>query len=189
MREASSAPSRMRRLSRRLSAVLLSTVMVGAGLTAIAGSAQAANPGFIRNVAYNQCLDLAGGSFADGTPIGKSGCEPGASRMWHFEYVGLKEVDDIYLDAFWIRSALPGKCVDIHNNGTRSGETAEQQPCNPNDYAQLWFKDIGGTQAVTLLNLNAHGDVIDRALDAPPSGAVRIWSWNHTDVQRWDLPA
>ncbi|WP_067454272.1 RICIN domain-containing protein [Actinomadura macra] len=63
-------------------------------LTADPASAGAGPPDNLifqfKNLQYNQCMDLANGNTADGTPIGKYDCVQGTNRLWYFESFGVK---------------------------------------------------------------------------------------------------
>ncbi|GAA0376603.1 RICIN domain-containing protein [Micromonospora gifhornensis] len=83
----------------------------------------------LTNAAYNQCLDVEGGSGDDGARLLQYGCHGEVNQQWR-----LQPVDG---GAILLVAVHSGKCAQVHGGGTAAGDDVTQAPCNGNP-AQRW---------------------------------------------------
>ncbi|SEE10784.1 Glycosyl hydrolases family 18 [Streptomyces sp. 2231.1] len=148
-------------------AASLAVLTLSAGLFA-AAPAQAAT-GAITGLS-GKCLDVAGASSADGTPVQLYDCNGTGAQQWT---VG----SDGTLRAL-------GKCLDVTGNSTADGAKAQLWSCTggPN---QKWTV----TAAHDIVNPQA-----DKCLDVTGNSSangtrVQIWSCGGGANQKWNAPA
>ncbi|MFD9094761.1 lectin [Streptomyces collinus] len=148
-------------------AALSLTASLATGLLT-ASPAQAAT-GTVTGLA-GKCLDVAGASSADGTPVQLYDCNGTAAQQWT---VG----GDGTLRAL-------GKCLDVTGNSTADGAKA-----------QLWTCTGGANQKWTV---TAAHDIVnpqaDKCLDVTDNNSangtrVQIWSCGGGANQKWNAPA
>ncbi|MEJ3745652.1 ThuA domain-containing protein [Actinomycetes bacterium KLBMP 9797] len=115
-----------------------------------------------------KCVDVTGGSSADGTKIQLWTCNGGTSQRWTVNGSTLRALD---------------KCMGIAGGGTANGGLVQLQTCNGTG-AQNW-------------NPGANGSLVNpqsgRCLDANGGGSADgtqliIWSCHGGTNQRWTLP-
>ncbi|TCB91012.1 hypothetical protein E0H26_26370 [Micromonospora zingiberis] len=83
----------------------------------------------LTNAAYNQCLDVEGGSGDDGARLLQFGCHGEVNQQWRLQPVG---------DGSTLLVAVhSGKCAQVHDGGTAAGDDLTQAPCDGNP-AQRW---------------------------------------------------
>jgi lysophospholipase L1-like esterase len=114
-----------------------------------------------------KCLDVNGGSSADGTPVQIWSCDNSAAQLW---------------------SALPdgtlravGKCLDATGRGTANGTKVEIWTCN-GGANQVWQAYNGGYR----------NPVSGRCLDDPASATtdgtqLQLWDCNGNANQKWAM--
>ncbi|MGV9757426.1 ricin-type beta-trefoil lectin domain protein [Streptomyces tricolor] len=116
-----------------------------------------------------KCLDVAGGSSADGTAVQLYDCNGSAAQQWTVQGDGS------------VRAL--GKCLDVAAGSTADGAKVQLYDCNGTG-AQRWSYDA------------ATGDVVNTAADkcldvtdnAPANGArAQIWSCTGAANQKWTL--
>ncbi|MFD8371703.1 lectin [Streptomyces sp. NPDC059688] len=148
-------------------AASLAVLTLSAGLFA-AAPAQAAT-GAVTGLA-GKCLDVAGASSADGTPVQLYDCNGTGAQQWTVGSDGT------------IRAL--GKCLDVTGNSTADGAKAQLWSCTggPN---QKWTV----TAAHDIVNPQA-----DKCLDVTGNSSangtrVQIWSCGGGANQKWNAPA
>ncbi|GGM21071.1 hypothetical protein GCM10011608_02110 [Micromonospora sonchi] len=83
----------------------------------------------LTNAAYNQCLDVEGGSGDDGARLQQYGCHGEGNQQWR-----LQPVDDGTMLLVAVHS---GKCAQVRDGGVAPGDDIVQAPCDGNP-AQRW---------------------------------------------------
>ncbi len=116
-----------------------------------------------------KCLDVSGGSSADGTKVQLWTCNNSAAQRWTVSGTTLRAL---------------GKCLDAAGAGTANGTKIQLYTCNGNG-AQNWVPRADGT---------IQNPVSGRCLDVSENRAVdgqQIHLWDcHTGAnQKWVLPA
>jgi GH43 family beta-xylosidase len=126
-----------------------------------------------------KCLDLAGGSTADGANVQQWTCNAGANQRWRFE--------DQADDNSRLVSVASGKVLDVANCNSADGTGIRQWSWlnNTCQRFQPVYTASGGW--VRLVN-RATGKVADVANCSTADGAdVRQWSWLNNNCQQWQL--
>ncbi|MGW7285920.1 ricin-type beta-trefoil lectin domain protein [Streptomyces sp. NPDC054847] len=118
-----------------------------------------------------KCLDVAGGSSADGTPVQLWDCNGSAAQRWTIRSDGSVQ-------------AL-GKCLDVTSGSTADGAKVQLYTCNGSG-AQQWRHEAGSGD---LVNVPA-----DKCLDASDNSSAngtraQIWSCTGAANQKWRLQA
>jgi chitosanase len=115
-----------------------------------------------------QCVDVAAGGTANGTPIQLYDCNGTAAQAWT-------------VDATDGSIRALGKCLDVTAAATANGATIQLYDCN-NTGAQKWSLTNGA-----LINTGS-GKCLD-VTDRNPANGTRlpIWTCNNADNQRWTL--
>ncbi|MEU9700701.1 ricin-type beta-trefoil lectin domain protein [Streptomyces sp. NPDC047981] len=115
------------------------------------------------------CLDVAGGSSADGTPVQLHQCNGSAAQNWTLHPDGT------------VRAL--GKCLDVTGGSTADGAKVQLYTCNGTG-AQRWRHEPA---AADLVNVAA-----DKCLDATDHSSAngtraQIWSCTGAANQKWRL--
>jgi glucosylceramidase len=118
-----------------------------------------------------KCLDVAGGSSADGTAVQLWDCNGSAAQRWTLRSDGSVQ-------------AL-GKCLDVTSGSTSDGAKVQLYTCNGSG-AQQWRHEAGSGD---LVNVPA-----DKCLDASDNSSAngtraQIWSCTGAANQKWRLRA
>ncbi|MFK4598361.1 ricin-type beta-trefoil lectin domain protein [Streptomyces pristinaespiralis] len=118
-----------------------------------------------------KCLDVAGGSSADGTAVQLWDCNGSAAQRWTLRSDGSVQ-------------AL-GKCLDVTSGSTSDGAKVQLYTCNGSG-AQQWRHEAGSGD---LVNVPA-----DKCLDASDNSSAngtraQIWSCTGAANQKWRLQA
>lgn len=139
-----------------------------AGLGAAPTSAQAAT-GQITGIG-NMCVDVAGASSANGTPLQLHYCTGNAAQQW-----------DVRADGT-IRAL--GKCMDVRAGGTDSGTPVQLYDCNGTG-AQRWSVN----SAHDIVNVAAN-KCLDAAGRSSADGTkLQIWTCTGNSNQKWNAPS
>ncbi|WP_197517504.1 glycoside hydrolase family 66 protein [Microbacterium karelineae] len=114
------------------------------------------------------CLDVAGGSTANGTAIQLWSCADVPAQDWTFENGQLKAL---------------GRCLDLEAGGTSNGTLAHLWDCNTSP-SQQWERTA---------HSQYHNAASGRCLDADGEGTadgtrVHIWDCHTGPSQKWTLP-
>jgi hypothetical protein len=155
-------------------------VRLGATLDGPSGET-AATPASYRIVNRNsgKCLEIAGGSSADGASARQSACTGASNQRWRFE--------DLADDTSRVVNVGSGKVLDVADCATADGADIRQWSWLNNTCQRFRpvVTDQGGW--VRLMNINS-GKVADVADCATADGAnVRQWSWLDNTCQQWRL--
>ena len=125
-----------------------------------------------------KCLDVSGGSTADGGDVIQWTCNGGASQKWTFSDPGDESSK--------VTNVNSGKVLDVSNCGTTDG-TNIQQWSWLNNKCQKWKLEYVTTDYVRIVNVNS-GKVADVANCGTTDGTdVRQWSWLNNNCQLWQL--
>ncbi|WP_049578906.1 ricin-type beta-trefoil lectin domain protein [Streptomyces sp. SBT349] len=118
-----------------------------------------------------KCLDVAGGSSADGTPVQLQGCNGSAAQRWTVGADGT------------IRAL--GKCLDVSAASTANGAPVQLYGCNGTG-AQRWSYDPATHDVVNL----AAGKCLDVTGNTSADGTrTQIWTCTGAANQKWTLSA
>ncbi|MEU6405123.1 ricin-type beta-trefoil lectin domain protein [Streptomyces sp. NPDC046985] len=128
----------------------------------------AGSTGAVKSAIAGKCIDLPGGSSANGTPVTLYDCNGGTNQVW-------SAYSDGSLHAV-------GKCLDATTHGTTDGTPLELWDCNGGTNQQ-WQPYDGGYR----------NPVSNRCLDDPGAAAangtqLELWTCNGTVAQVWSLP-
>ncbi|ROP31986.1 PQQ-dependent sugar dehydrogenase [Couchioplanes caeruleus] len=127
-----------------------------------------ARTGAIRGLA-GKCLDVAGGSPADGTKIQLYTCNGTAAQTWTVS-------PESTIKAL-------GKCLDVAGGGTANGTRAQLHTCNGTG-AQAWSARTDGT-----IRNPQSGRCLDVSANNPADGQqIHIWDCHGAANQKWVLP-
>ncbi|MFF8448026.1 RICIN domain-containing protein [Streptomyces leeuwenhoekii] len=121
------------------------------------------------HAASDKCLEVAGGSKADGALVQMYTCNGGAHQKWQIDGDALVNVNS-------------GKCLDVKGAGTANGTVIEQWTCKQNG-AQQWEYTTHGT---TQLKNTGSGKCLDMHTYANSQDAW-LWACNGTDPQKFDI--
>ena len=117
----------------------------------------------------DKCVDVAGASSANGTPIQLYDCNDSAAQRWSVTADGTLE-------------AL-GKCLDVASGATANGSATQLYECNGTG-AQQWEAQPDGT-----LRNERSGRCLDAAGASSENGTrLIIYDCHGGANQRWDLP-
>ncbi|MCU7825452.1 family 16 glycosylhydrolase [Kitasatospora sp. DSM 101779] len=141
------------------------TMVVDYVRASTSGGSQAAGP--IRGIG-GMCVDVAGGSSADRTPIQLHNCTGNAAQQWTVGNDGT------------VRAL--GKCLDVSGGSTADGAAVQLYTCNGTN-AQKWTY----TAAHDLTNVGAN-----KCLDATGGSSadgtrLQTWTCNGTNAQKWTV--
>jgi GH43 family beta-xylosidase len=141
----------------------------------------AATPTSYRIVNRNsgKCLEVAGGSTADGANIQQWTCNGGTNQRWRLE--------DLADDTSRLVNVATGKAADVADCGTADGVDIRQWPWlnNTCQRFRLVYTNTGGW--MRLVNQNS-GRVADVADCGTADGVdVRQWTWLNNNCQQWSL--
>jgi glucosylceramidase len=128
--------------------------------------------GPIVSAANGKCLDVTGGSTADGTLPQMWTCYAGsANQTWTVSSDGT------------VRAL--GKCLDVQNNGTADGAVVHLWTCYPGLASQTWTVTAGRD----LMNAGAN-KCLDITNNNQTDGAkLQLWSCTGAANQKWTTPA
>ncbi|MDU0289906.1 ThuA domain-containing protein [Saccharothrix longispora] len=118
--------------------------------------------------ASGKCVDVDGGSSADGAKVQLWTCNSGANQRWTVTGTTVRALD---------------KCMEVSGSGTANGSVARLWTCNGGG-GQNWTAGAGGS----LVNPQS-----GKCLDASGAGSADgtqliIWSCHGGANQRWTLP-
>ncbi|MBN9683458.1 MULTISPECIES: M57 family metalloprotease [unclassified Corallococcus] len=129
----------------------------------------AAVPSLVSGLASNRCLDVTGGSSAQGTSTQLWECNGTAAQQWTLTAQGE------------LRSNLaPNLCLDVADGNPAQGTRVQIWGCN-GTAAQRWTR-VGSTLQ-SGLGANLCLDVFNA--DTTPGTRIQIWACNGTNAQNW----
>jgi hypothetical protein len=124
---------------------------------------------FRSGVTANRCLDVTGGSTAQGTSMQTWECNGSAAQEWFLTTRGE------------LRSALaPNLCLDVANASTAPGTRVQSWECN-GTAAQKWTISAGQVRSALGSNLCLDVDNAGTAMGTK----VQLWECNGTAAQAW----
>ncbi|MEJ3741671.1 pectinesterase family protein [Actinomycetes bacterium KLBMP 9797] len=111
------------------------------------------------------CLDVAGGSTANGGLIQQWGCGAGqANQQWR--------VVDQGSGQFHLAAVSSGKCLDVPGWSTSSGVPLQQWSCGGSQTNQLWRFVASGSGTYQVVNVNSGLCVSDKDASTASGAAV-----------------
>jgi GH43 family beta-xylosidase len=155
-------------------------VRLGTTLDGPAGETAATPTGYrIVNRNSGKCLEVAGGSAADGANIQQWTCNGGANQRWRLE--------DLADDTSRIVNAATGKPADVANCSAADGAGIRQWTWLNNTCQRFRLIYTATNGWVRIVNQNS-GRVADVANCSTADGAdVRQWTWLNNTCQQWSL--
>ncbi|MCZ4099403.1 alpha-N-acetylglucosaminidase [Streptomyces sp. So13.3] len=116
------------------------------------------------------CVDITGGSTADGTPLQLYGCNGTTAQRWTVSADGTLRAN--------------GKCMDVRGGAVTPGTVVQLYTCNGTP-AQAWTPRSDGT-----LRNTKSGLCLDAGGGSSANGtALIIWTCTGNVNQRWSLPS
>lgn len=150
------------------------------------GSSGGGSGGFaarVKSVNSGKCLDVSGGSVADGANVQQWSCGSQPNQQVNFKPVTGKP--NVYTLSF----THSGQCLDVEASGTSNGTNMIQWPCNGASNAlnqQFKLESLGGGEY--RLTAEHSGKVVDVSGVSYDNGAsVHQWKWVNGANQRWTL--
>jgi len=121
------------------------------------------------------CMDVEGGSEADGALVQQYTCNGSAAQRWKVTSVG----NDVYE----LVSQASGKCLDVNGGSDASGAAVQQYTCN-GSAAQHWVVDDRGGGKYRLIAQTGSGKCLDvRGGSAENATKLQQYSCNGSDAQ------
>lgn len=154
-------------------------VRLGASQTGPSGEPSAVAATYtLTNRNSGKCLEVAGGSSADGANVQQYACNGGAHQRWRLEDLG----DDTHR----LLNVSTGKVLDTENCSAADGADLRQWSWLNNTCQRFRFVATDGGH-VRILN-QATGKVADVADCSTADAAdVRQWTWLNNACQQWRL--
>ncbi|ELS52984.1 family 43 glycosylhydrolase [Streptomyces viridochromogenes] len=154
-------------------------VRLGASLTGPSGEPSSASTTYtVVNRSSGKCLDVAGGSTADGANVQQWACSGGNNQKWRLEDLG----DDTHR----LVNVATGKVLDTANCSSADGADLRQWSWLNN--ACQRFRFIATDSGHVRIANQATGKVADVADCGTADGTdVRQWSWLGNNCQQWRL--
>lgn len=126
------------------------------------------------------CVDVAGASTANGTPIGPFPCNNQFNEQWIYQngqFLGLGTVG--------FGSSGVNKCLSVHGSSIVPGAGVELDTCVSGNGFQLWFVEGSGPLS-DLVNL-ATGFCLDSRGEIGAGLQLAVEPCNKSAGQQWDL--
>ncbi|MEV7279272.1 RICIN domain-containing protein [Streptomyces sp. NPDC093111] len=165
--------TRTRNIGRTVAAGAAALALAGTSLLMSAGSASAANgtyPTYVINNTSGMCLDVGGGSGANGASVIQWACNGGNNQKW-------------LLRDGQLVNAASGKCLDIPG-GQGAGARLVQWACNGGGN-QHW-RAMGDNYGETYVNDATGGLVLEIPGATTSAGAhASVWYYNGGQHQIW----
>ncbi|WDV55423.1 family 43 glycosylhydrolase [Streptomyces coeruleorubidus] len=126
-----------------------------------------------------KCLDVAGGSSADGTNVHQWSCNGGANQRW--------KVEDLGDDTSRLVNAATGKVLDTAECSAADGADLRQWSWLNNKCQRYRLVYTASDDYVRIVN-ESTGKVADVTDCGTANGAdVRQWTWLNNNCQQWKL--
>ncbi|GAB2842246.1 hypothetical protein GCM10027074_05890 [Streptomyces deserti] len=154
-------------------------VRLGAALAGPSGEPAATSTTYtLTNRNSGKCLEVTGGSAADGANVAQYGCNGGANQRWRLEDLG----DDTHR----LVNVATGKVLDTAECSSADGADLRQWSWLNNTCQRFRFVATDGGY-VRIVN-QATGKVADVAnCSTADSADVRQWTWLNNACQQWRL--
>lgn len=155
-------------------------VALGVTLSGPAGETAATPTSYrIVNRQSGKCLDVAGGSTADGANVLQWACHNGNNQSWRIE--------DLGDDTNRLVNVHSGKVLDVNNCGTGDGVNLQQWSWLNNNCQRFRLIVSAAEGWVRLVNASS-GKVADVTDCGTADGVnVRQWTWLDNNCQQWQL--
>jgi hypothetical protein len=123
-----------------------------------------------------KCLDVSGGSTADGANVQQWDCNGSPAQQW--------QLSNIANNVYEIRSSTTfNECLDVNGGGTANGTNVQQWGCN-GTVAQQWAIWSLGNGQYRLMPQTAANECLDVSGGAPDTGAnSQEWTCHGTAAQ------
>ena len=97
----------------------------------------------IRNLAYNKCIDVPGGSLQNGVQLQLWPCNNTGAQWWNWDDLSGGGANNSN-----IRNWNSGKCIDVSAWGQNNGAVIQQWTCGayPGQANQKWWANPGPGQ-------------------------------------------
>ncbi|MCL7429631.1 family 43 glycosylhydrolase [Streptomyces sp. YS415] len=156
-------------------------VALGASLAGPSGEPASASTTYtLSNRNSGKCLDVAGGSTADGANVQQWTCNGGTNQRWRLEDLG----DDTHR----LVNVGTGKVLDTENCSAADGADLRQWSWLNN--ACQRFRFVATTDGYVRIVNQASGGVADVTNCGTADGAdVRQWAWLSNNCQQWHVNA
>ncbi|MFE6195183.1 family 43 glycosylhydrolase [Streptomyces sp. NPDC057838] len=156
-------------------------VRLGASLPGPSGEPSGASTTYtVTNRNSGKCLDVAGGSSADGANVAQYTCNGNANQRWRLEDLG----DDTHR----LVNVATGKVLDTADCSSADGADLRQWSWLNNTCQRFRFVATDG--GFVRITNQATGKVADVANCGTADGAdVRQWAWLNNACQQWKLTA
>ena len=121
------------------------------------------------------CMDVEGGSAADGALVQQYTCNSSAAQRW--------KVTSVANNVYELVSLASGKCLDVNGGSDASGAAIQQYTCN-GSAAQRWVVDDRGGGKYRLIAQTGGGKCLDvRGGSAQNASKLQQYFCNGTDAQ------
>ncbi|WP_173152928.1 RICIN domain-containing protein [Phytohabitans suffuscus] len=163
-----STPVRRREWGRRVVAGLAVALMAAiAAVTVTATPAAAQTYRVLKALHSGKCLDVVGGSMADGARVQQWACNSSTQQIWLVERVDAVRVRYVNLKS--------GKCLDVQSASTADGAAVQQWTCL-NGAANQSFNN--GTQSGGYQLRPRHSDKCLDVAGGSYSDGARLQQWS-----------
>jgi beta-glucanase (GH16 family) len=126
-----------------------------------------------------KCLDVAGGSTADGVKIQQWACNGATSEQWSLVATGN--------GAYQLVSRVSGKCADLAGWSSADGAFVNQWGCGANQANQQWRLETVADGWVRLASVHS-GKYVSIVNGSTADGAqIHVWPWLGNADQKWRL--
>ncbi len=117
---------------------LIASLAIGASIAPLSVSAQNLGQGFIRNTAYNKCLDFAAGDLSNSVTLQLWTCGGNAAinQQWNFIPAGSYPNS---APSFLFQNAMNYTCAAVENDSLSNTARIVQRPCDANNPSQHWI--------------------------------------------------
>ncbi len=137
------------------------------------------NPTTIVAKHSGKCLDVIGGSTANGAQTDQLSCNSQPNQSWSFKDMGSGQ--------YQIIADHSGKCLDVPGSSTTNGVTLQQLDCAPGANKQLWTLQNEGDGFYKIISA-ANGKCVDVAgISLNEQQKVQQWDCLDQDNQRWKI--
>jgi hypothetical protein len=126
-----------------------------------------------------KCLDVNGGSTADGAKIQQWGCNGSSAQQWSLVAAGN--------GAYQLISRVSNKCADLAAWSTADGAFVNQWSCGANQANQQWRLETVADGWVRLASVHS-GKYVSIVNGSTADGAqIHVWPWLGNPDQQWRL--
>lgn len=122
--------------------------------------------------ASNKCIDIAGGSQANGAKVQLYDCS-GNNQAQQFKVI---DAGDGY---FALQAVVSGKCLDVVNSGTGDGADIQQWTCGTGANQQWYTVQTGPTSSYVKIFSKNSGKVIELDGSEPTSNGSTVQQWTY----------